>query len=151
MEMDIDIPEVVNPIIRKTRKIENIKSTKQNAELIAEKHKIEHLLTEFILLVEGFYKYIPNLKKDKAAGLLADTKNIIPKFDSMDEHLKQNNYLDDAAFKEKFRYALKVLYKLKSLLHIAYTRDFPVQKTPAYIKEGLARVSTEAVAYKLSR
>lgn len=151
MEMDIDIPEVANPIIRKTRKIEGIKSAKLNANSISEKRELEHNLTDFILIVEGFYKYIPYLKKDKVTELLGETKSFIPKFDLMDEDLKKNGYLHDPAFKEKFRYALKALYKLKSLLHIAHTKDLPIQKTPIHIKEGFAKISSEAVAYRLSK
>lgn len=150
--MEIDIPEVARPIIRKTRKIEAIRTAKKvRTELMTEKNKLDHLLTDFILLVEGFYKYIPSLKKEKVKNILDDTRDIIPTFDSINEDLKKEHYLNDVAFKEKFRYSIRVVYRLESLLHITYTKDLSIQKTPEYIKEGLSKISSEAVANSLSK
>ena len=145
MEVLIDIPEATKPIIRKTFKMED----KKAAELREAKAELDHLLNELILLIEGFYKFIPTLHKDKVKHMLDNTAEAVPKMDSADERLKSIRYLNDTDLKEKFRYALKLLYKLKAVLHVAYYKDKPVLKTQMYIKEGLSKISLEAVSTNL--
>jgi hypothetical protein len=108
-------------------------------------------IDEFILAVDGLQKHAPDFNTADAKLLFEQTKKTCKIFEKLDDILGAVNYGNDAALKSKFKYSLKAIYKLESLLHIAYTKDFPVQKTPLYIKEGLALMSNQANSAGLSK
>jgi hypothetical protein len=147
MELELDIEEITKPFISKSHAIETLKK----APLLALKRQFNFSLNELILSTEGFYKYVPTLTRTRAIALFQITQKLIPQFIEINNDLKEIHYFNDTSFEEKFLYSLKVLYKLQSLLHIANTKDLPIQKTSKYIKLGLAKISQEAIAYGISK
>lgn len=99
-----------------------------------------------ILEVEGFYKHIPELSTEETIKILKSTKTIINILDRNDELLKSINYMDDKRVGIKFKYALKTLYRLESLLHIESTRGVEIEKTDATLVQGLVGVSILSVS-----
>lgn len=145
MEIVLDIPLVTKPIIRKTLNIELKKTT----QLKEKKIELDHRLNDLILLVEGFYKFIPELSSETIKDMLPKAKEAVSKMTEVENHRQKIHFLNDTIFKEKFQYALKSLYKLHSLLHIAYYKNKAVLKTEENIRTGLSKISLEAVSSKI--
>jgi hypothetical protein len=108
-------------------------------------------LGSFILMVEGFQKHVENLKIEEAQSMLDHTKKVAKQFYQIKEDLENLEGIDKAELGTKLNYAIKVIHRLISMLHIKCTRDLPREKTPDYIKEGLAQYSREAIAQTLGR
>lgn len=67
--------------------------------------------------------------------------NLIRSFDKLDEDLSKIGYFDDNDLREDFKYSIKTLYRLDSLIHLYKTKNQEVLRTPDYIKEGLNNLS----------
>ena len=106
---------------------------------------------DLILTIEGFDNHISALSKTSIKEMMDDTNKVIAIFAGIDEKINSERELNDAETVERFKYALKALYKLKSLLHIAYTRNVPVMKTPDSTREALSAISRAAVLHGLSK
>ena len=76
---------------------------------------------EFILAVDGLQKHAPDFNPGDAKLLFEKTKKTCKIFEKLDDILGTVNYGNDAAIKAKLKYSLKAIYKLESLLHIAYS------------------------------
>lgn len=137
MVLTLDIQKKAEPIIRQTNMGLGMGRSDASPNLSED-------ISDLILTVEGFDHHIAALSKQAIKELLDDTNKVITIFVGVDEQAAANSTADKEV-QERFQYALKALYKLKSLLHLAYTRDVTPEKTPASIKEGLAAVSRAAV------
>ena len=109
------------------------------------------LLDEFILIMEGLYKHVPEFTIDEAQYHLNKAKKSIALMDEQDEGLASINYMDSRELKEKMKYLLKTLYHLEALLHKRVMKARPTEKTPDYLKQGLATLSNEAITKSLSK
>ncbi len=138
MIFTLDIQKKAAPIIRQTHKISLW--PKAGAD-----QSINEDINDLILTVEGFDNHVFALSKVEAKDLLTETNKVISVFVDIDENI--NSISDDSALVEKFRYALKALFKLRSLLHLASTKDVVVKKTPDNIREGLSAISRAAVLH----
>lgn len=143
MLLTLDIQKKAEPIIRHTTKGLDASAS------VASKRLSENL-NDLILSVEGFDNHIFALSKAAIKELLDDTNKVIMIFAGIDENLHITTD-EGKEIVERFRYSLKALYKLRSLLHIAYTKDVAFKKTPGSIKEGLAAVSRASVLHNLSK
>ena len=144
MILTLDIQKKAAPIIRQTHKVRlGLKSgASQN---------ISEDINDLILTIEGFDNHVFALGKAEAKGLLDETNKVIAAFIDIDEEINAVSNTGDEEIIERFKYALKALYKLKSLLHLAYTKDVAVKKTPNDIKEGLSAISRAAVLHNFSK
>lgn len=106
-------------------------------------------LADLILSVEGFDNHIFALSKAAIKDLKDQTDKIITAFVEIDEKITAISKNQEIV--ERFKYALKTLFKLKSLLHIAYTRDVTVKKTPDDMKAGISAVSRASILHSLSK
>ena len=143
MVLTLDIQKKAEPIIRQTNKGLGIGKAGISPHLSED-------ISDLILTIEGFDNHISALSKQAIKDLLDETNKVITIFVGVDEQAAANSTADKEVL-ERFQYALKALYKLKSLLHLAYTRDVTPEKTPASIKDGLAPVSRAAVLHHLSK
>jgi hypothetical protein len=57
----------------------------------------------------------------------------------------------DEELLSKLQYTIKALNRLEAQLHLAASKAIPVEKTPDYMKAGLAKLSQEAIATGLSK
>jgi len=145
MTITIDLQGKALPIINEARIAEWVwKFFKFNPLRFVQTH-FKKKLDEFILPIEGFHKHINELTKEDAELLLLPTRQIIRTLDKYDQLLALSEYAQDAQLKEKYKYLLKSLYRLESLLHIQITKDVPIEKAPDYILEGIASISRASV------
>ncbi|MES2703687.1 MAG: hypothetical protein V4649_13685 [Bacteroidota bacterium] len=143
MILKFDIEKKVAPFIRLSAGIYDLPSHSYA--------DMNEALTDIILAIEGFEYHIFVLPQPEAKGLLGQVNKVLSVFIDLDDKYAAVAYLKDEEFKERFLYALKVLYKFRSLLHIAATKNKPVTKTPEAIKEGLAAISRRASLLSLSK
>ncbi len=108
-------------------------------------------ITDFILILEGYNYHISELSKPEIAALSLQVQKVIAQFIEIDDNLYQANYHNNEKLKELFQYALKCLYKLKSILHISCTSGIPIAPTGKEIKNGLAAVSRAAALHNISK
>ena len=147
MYLSIDLQSKASPINFNTNGLRFSWFTRIGRFLIDYfKSRIHKTLDEMILEVEGFYKHIPELSTEETIKILKSTKTIINILDRNDELLKSINYMDDKRVGIKFKYALKTLYRLESLLHIESTRGVEIEKTDATLVQGLVGVSILSVS-----
>ena len=145
MTVTLDLQGKASPIINEARIAEWVwKFFKFNPLQYVQTH-FKKKLDELILPIEGFLRHINELAKEDAEELLAPTRKIIRIFDKYDQLLALSEYAQDVQLKEKYKYLLKTLYRLESLLHIQATKDIPVEKTPDYIREGIVGISRASV------
>ncbi len=142
MVITLDIQKKAAPIINQANIV------RRTLELDAIEHLIESL-TDLILIIEGFDNHIAALSKNEIKTIEDNTIKVIFGFVELDEELERIGYFNNPNFKENFRYALKTLYKLKSLLHIAFTKDIQVKKTPMQIRESLSAIARASVLNNL--
>ncbi len=108
-------------------------------------------ITDFILILEGYNYHISELSKPEIATLLLQVQKVIAQFIEIDDNLHHTNYHNDEKLKDLFQYALKCLYKLKSLLHISITSGIPIAPTGKEVKNGLAAISRAAALHNISK
>jgi len=143
MVLTLDIQKKAAPIIRRSK---GWSSNKQGTS-----RSLGEDITDFILMVEGFDNHVFALSKAEIKYLSDETNNVIAAFIEIDEAISATFDAMDKEIIERFKYLLKALYKLKSLLHLAYTKDVAIKKTPDSIKEGLSAISRAAVLHNLSK
>ncbi len=136
MVLTLDIQKKAAPIIRQTHKVKLWPKAGPS-------QNIGEDINDLILTIEGFDNHVFALSKTEAKDLLDETNKVITVFVDIDEEISVKT--DDKEVIERFKYALKALFKLKSLLHLAYTKDLAVRKTPNDIRQGLAAVSRSSV------
>ena len=137
MVLTLDIQKKAAPIIKQSK---GWGSSKPGIT-----HSLGEDITDFILTVEGFDNHVFALSKPEMKYLSDETNKVIAVFIDIDEAINATSNANDKEIIERFKYLLKALYKLKSLLHLAYTMDVAVNKTPGSIKEGLSAISRAAV------
>ena len=143
MLLSLDIQKKAEPIIRQTQK-------GFDPIISAYAQGLSENLNDLILSVEGFDNHIFALSKTAIKELLDETNKVIDVFVNIDENLMDSVDADKEII-ERFKYSLKALYKLRSLLHIAYTKGVAVKETPGNIKEGLSAISRASVLHNLSK
>ena len=145
MLFTINIPQKASEIIRQSDRLRRLATP--NA---AVKVRFMNSLRDFILTIEGFGFHIAALDKTELTTLVGQCDQIIKVFVRIDDELLAMGYFEDKDFEEMIKYSLKCLYRLKSTLHIAQTRDVPVTATPAELKTALSSMSGEAVFHRLT-
>jgi len=98
-------------------------------------------IDNLILVVEGFYSHSKKLTPLEAELLLKSIKRVILKIDKLDENMQEINYLRDDQLKEKFKYMLKSLYKIESIVHKEVYKNVSVEKTPEEILNGTSEMN----------
>ena len=146
MLLTINIPQKAATIIRQTDKI----SSESNISATSVR-RFSSAIRDFILTMEGFGFHIATLDKNETKKLIDQCNKIINIFINIDDELSAKKYFDGKAIEEMFKYALKTLYKLKSLLHIQFTKDKEVIQTTSELKIALSAISREAVFHQLSK
>lgn len=114
------------------------------------KKSIHKDIDNLILAVEGFYPHSKELSTSQAQLLLKSTKRVIVKLDKMDEKMHKMNYLNDISLKEKFKYMLKTLYKMESILHKEVYKNTPVEKTDKALLKGISDMNSRNIPKLLS-
>ncbi len=71
-------------------------------------------------------------------------------FEKMHDRFQNKQYFDDPELKNQFKAISKRLNTIEITCFKYLMKDVPVEKTPGYIKEGLAKLSQESIAQKLS-
>jgi len=143
MLLSLDIQKKAEPIIRQTQK-------GFDPIISAYAQGLSENLNDLILSVEGFDNHIFALSKTAIKELLDETNKVIDVFVNIDENLMDSVDADKEII-ERFKYSLKALYKLRSLLHIAYTKGVAVKETPGNIKERVSAISRASVLHNLSK
>jgi hypothetical protein len=95
----------------------------------------------FILTLEGLEKHIPDFSVTAAQELLNQVKIVISRFDDVDESLRSLNYFNSTSLKEKYKYTLKLLFRLEAKLHVVATKDVPIERIDGDLKEAIVRKS----------
>jgi hypothetical protein len=144
MILTLDIQKKAAPIIRQTHKV-TLWSTSDASQRISED------INDLILTIEGFDNHVFSLNKVQAKALLDETNKVIAVFVDIDDALTSVSGIGSEEIIEKFKYALKALFKLKSLLHLAYTKDVSVKQTSRDVREGLSAASRAAVLHNFSK
>ncbi len=149
MYLTLDIQKQAAPILRD---IDLVRFLWHNFNFLLDRLKtnLKGNLDEFILVVEGFHQHTRFIDKEEAEKVLKKTRFVIAAMDALDERLENSDYMNDGALREKFKYALKTLYRLESLLHMQCTLDVPVEQTPDHIRQGLAGLSNSAIAHGIA-
>ena len=144
MVLTLDIQKKAEPIIRQAHK-------GWSPDKSGGSRNLSENISDLILTVEGFDNHIFALSKAEIKNLLDETNKVIAVFIGIDEKINETSGEGDKEIVERFEYSLKALYKLKSLLHLAYTKDVAIKKTPDNVKEGLSAISRAAVLHNLSK
>ena len=71
-------------------------------------------------------------------------------FEKMHDRLQNKQYYGDIELKNQFKAISKRLNTIEITCFKYLMKDAPIEKTPAYIKDGLAKLSQESIAHKLS-
>lgn len=122
----------------------SVDSLLKKIEDSADNEKIHQDLNDFILMTQGFHNHVNELDKPQAQKLLTKTKEVINQFEQRVslQHKKE----EEQGFNDLLKYALKVLFRLESLLQVQVTKNQPTASTPQYIKSGIAKLSQESIA-----
>ena len=111
--------------------------------------KLIKSLNEFILTLEGLQGHIFGLPLDVATSLHSDIKKAVQIYDMLDEKAAKIDYFHSPHVKERLKCTLKTLYKTEALLYKAIMKDIPVEPTSDYIKNGINKLSQEAILKSL--
>lgn len=145
MQLALNIEHFAKPVVSETRliKLAFIKHLLKFAVFLQNriKKRLHKDIDNLILVVEGFYSHSKELTQLEAELLLASIKRVIPKIDKLDENMQEINYLRDDQLKEKFKYMLKSLYKIESIVHKEVYKNVPVEKTSEEILNGTAKMN----------
>lgn len=150
MQLALNIEHFAKPVVSETRlvKIAFIKLSFINHILKfvfflqkGLKKKLHKDIDNLILVVEGFYSHSKELTPLEAQLLLTSIKRVISQIDKRDESMKEVNYFRDVELKEKFKYMLKSLYKIESIVHKEVYKNIPVEKTSAEILNGTSEMN----------
>jgi len=144
MILTLDIQKKTEPIIRQV-------NNGLHGDISGIPQGLSENLGDLILSVEGFDNHIFALSKAAIKDLSDQTNKTIAIFVDIDEKMNAASTEEDKEIVERFKYSLKALFKLKSLLHLAYTKDVAIKKTHDSVKEGLSAISRAAVLHNLSK
>ena len=144
--LNFQIDKKLAPVLRSAKLI-----WLANKALKPPKSSFDTELGNFILMVEGFQKHVPNLVADDARQMLESTQKVTGQVYVIRDNLKSTEEGNDDVIQSKLKYAIKALNRLEAMLHVAATKAIPVEKTPDYLQQELARMSQEAVGKSLTK
>ncbi|MFV7235905.1 hypothetical protein [Flavobacterium sp. ZB4R12] len=148
MQLALNIEHFAKPVVTETR----ISFVSNFFGILFKgiKKRLYNDIDNFILAVEGFYPYSEKLELSEAAKLLERTKLVISKLNKIDEDLYKDDYLKDQILKEKYKYMLKSIYKMESILHKTIYKNSPVEKTDKTILKGISDMNKRNMSKLLS-
>ncbi len=144
--LNFHIQKKAAPLIRSAKRVGSESQTPSSNKVA-----LNWNLGYFILMVEGFQKHVANLSPEDAGSMLAETKKVCKQFYAVKEAAMINAANTDEELLSKLQYTIKALNRLEAQLHLAASKAIPVEKTPDYIRTGLAKLSQEAIATGLSK
>lgn len=113
--------------------------------------RVDDELGDFILMIEGFHMHAAKLSKEEAGAKLIETRKACQVFYDLKATYSGLKTPSDERIKDKIKYAIKALNRLEALLHLNFTSGNDVERTPDHIKQGLAQISNDAIAHRLSK
>ncbi len=134
--LNFQIDKKLAPVLRSAKLI-----WLANKALKPPKSSFDIELGNFILMVEGYQKHVPNLTPDDARQMLESTQKVSRQVYIIRDNLKSTEEGNDQAIQSKLKYSIKALNRLEAMLHVAATKAIPVEKTPEYI--SYAALSTD--------
>lgn len=139
--LDVDIKQIAAPLVgkHKAEKFAVLKSPiSSESDLVL---NLTNKLDVIILAVEGSFRHLKELDKEKSKRLLKDTNETIEDFYSFDDLLSERNFFNNQDLKKKVSYLFKALYKFESLLHKNTYKDTPIDKTPPEIADNISKLN----------
>ena len=149
MQLALNIEHFAKPVVAETQLVRFVSNFLffLHSRIKKSLHKdVDNL----ILAVEGFYSHTNELSLTQADLLLKSTKRVILKLDKMDEEMQGMDYLKDEVLKEKFKYMLKSVYKMESILHKSVYKNNPTQKTSDELLNGTSTMNNLYLSKLLS-
>jgi predicted nuclease with TOPRIM domain len=93
---------------------------------------------------------IKELDEERLKRLNTNIKKFNDRFDSLNDSYYSCDYFNDGELKQLFTSLTRKAHKIENSIHKYLHQNSLFVATPDYIKEGLAKVSGEAIAEKLS-
>jgi hypothetical protein len=123
-------------------------------------HADNYLEKSFHPVLDNFLKTLDDLEipvenirlldKDELESYYKSIRRLNAFFEKMHDKFQDKQYFGDPGFKDRFKTISKRLNTIEITCFKYLMKDAPVEKTPGYIKDGLAKLSQETIAQKLS-
>lgn len=97
---------------------------------------------------EELLKLVPTLNHEEALKSIGYIREAIKSYEVLVECLVRLDYIGNSILKQKTKIFLKTLFKVEARLHFVINKNNPVTPTPDYIKEGLIKMSQQAILEK---
>ena len=110
-------------------------------------------LDNFLKTLEIFDVPLESIKlfdKEQLESHYKSVRRLNGFFEKMHDRFQNKEYFGDSALKNQFKVLSKRLNTIEITSFKYLMKDAPVEKTPGYVKEGLAKLSQEFIAQKLS-
>ena len=90
------------------------------------------------------------LDRDELESYYKSIRRLNAFFEKMHDKFQEKQYFGDPNLKDRFKTISKRLNTIEITCYKNLMKGAPLEKTPGYIKEGLARLSQDTIAQKLS-
>jgi hypothetical protein len=104
-----------------------------------------------IKLFDELLQNIKHLDKEDTYSLYNYFRHLSSGFDELHQDYYDREYVHDQELKALLKSIGRQLHKLENVSHKYFAKFLPFEKTPDYIKSGLAQFSQEVLSKKLSQ
>jgi hypothetical protein len=123
-------------------------------------HADSYLTTSFHPVLDNFLKTLNDLEipleniklldKNELESYYKNIRRLNSFFEKMHDRFQNKQYFGDSELKNQFMTISKSLNTIEITCFKYLMKDAPIEKTQEYIKDGLAKLSQESIARKIS-